>query len=175
MVPVYPNKLSAHVAASNLVNQIRNDLIRPVYEAWSNMLGRKVLKADGDLTKEAKSIKVGIDCEKYGLLKGNCHMWLDGRSSSHSVRYTLWVDVHYSYMSGGWGEIEPEERQSHMKAESSLIIGKVENRKLVNIETPPVFRTDYSVQQVLQARKELKEIEEKVREIKSRICHFGEY
>lgn len=172
MVPVYPDKLSAHVAATNLVNQIRNDLIDTAYHAWEHMLGKKVLKADGWRTKAA-DIPLTIDREKYGLGQHDYHMWAE--FSSCSIRYSLWVDVHYNYMSSAWGNQEAEERESHMRHETTLHIGEVENQILVKIEKPPLFRTNYSVEVVLNARKELRALQEAEREIKSRIGHFGEY
>jgi len=171
MVPVYPDKLSAHVAATNLANQIRNDLIDTVYHAWEHMLGKKVLKADGSRAKAA-DIPLTIDLERYGLKLGDCHIWLDFRSG-YSVRYSLWVDVHYTYMSSAWGEHEAEERESHVRHETTLHIGEIKNQILVKIEKPPLFRTDYSVETVLNARKELKELQIVEHEIKSRIAHFG--
>lgn len=172
MVPVYPDKLSAHVAATNLANQIRNDLIDTAYHAWEHMLGKKVLKADGWRTKAA-DIPLTIDHEKYGLGQHDYRVWAD--FSPYSIRYSLWVDVHYNYMVPAWGEREAEERQSHITSEAVLIVGSVEKGILVKIEKQPLLRTDYSVDVVLAARKELRELQEKEREIKSRIGHFGEY
>jgi len=62
-----------------------------------------------------------------------------------------------------------------VRHETTLHIGEIKNRILVKIEKPPLFRTDYSVDVVLNARKELRALQEAEREIKSRIGHFGEY
>lgn len=172
MVPVYPDKLSAHVAASNLVNQIRNDMAVSVYETWSHMLGKKVLKADNSRTKAA-DIRFTIDHEKYGLGQHDCHMWAD--FSSYSLRYSLYVDVNYTYSMVPWGDTEETERQSHVRCEASLYVGEIKNRVLANIQSPTMLRTDYSVDVVLKARKELQALKEVEAEIKSRIAHFGEY
>lgn len=173
MVPVYPDKLSAHVAASNLANQIRNDLIDTAYHAWEHMLGKKVLKADGSRAKAA-DIPLTINLERYGLKLGDCHIWLDLRSG-YSVRYSLWVDVHYTYNVVPWGDTEEIERESHVRHETALNIGDIKNQILTKIEKPPLFRTDYIADVVLNARKELRVLQEQEHEIKSRIAHFGEY
>lgn len=172
MVLVYPDKLSAHVAATNLANQIRNDLIDTAYSSWEHMLGKKVLKADGCRTKAA-DIPLTIDFERYGLKQEDCCIWLDYQSS-YSIRYRLWVDVHYTYMSFAWGEQEAEERQSHMRYETGLYIGDVKDKILIKIEKPPLSRIDYRTETVIQARNELRALQEVEREIRTRIAHFGE-
>lgn len=175
MVPVYPDKLSAHVAASNLVNTIHNDLIEVAYNLWTSMLGKKVLKVDNTFTKQVKELQLTIDHERYGLRQGDCHLYLEN-GYRHSVRYKMWVDVHYSYTHRYWGsDLQDELRESHIRCEARLTIGDIKNSILTEVRKSVPYRTNYSADVVLQARKELKELQEVEREIKSRIGHFGEY
>ena len=156
----YKTHLEAKVGARNQVNRDALSFYPAAIDALRPFLGRKVLNQG-----HVKSAKLVADLPKFS----NTPV-LSVYYSANSYGITLEVKVCVSY------EDRFGQQGSACYAEQSIFLGEIDHHILTKF-SPPVtgLRTDYTVEEIVQARKELKAARDAMHHAEHKVCHFGEH
>lgn len=145
-------RLSAKVRAQNKVNQIAAQHAPAFLAALAPFVGQKIYKADGEFTAKVKA----------ALPKGT-----DGyfNSSNYSLSRVFRLSEPVIGQSGS----------EYMQA--TVYFGKVDNGILVELWPFKAedFRTDYNVEEIVQAREELRAAQAAVSRAQGKLQVFGEF
>lgn len=146
--------LAAKVAGQNKVNAAANQYERQLIEAFRPFIGTKILINGGSLAARVKP--------HIPKASNVFRCWLS--SSTYSFRYEMDVCEHFTNGDGC----------TYRKA--SVYVGDLDGHNLKSVsEKPQTRRTDYTVEEVLNLRKELRAAKDHVSAIESKLATFGEY
>ena len=157
----YTNVLEAKVAARNCVNAAAMKLAPGMLAELAPFMGKKLLN-QGSHPSEKAAAKMPKDNQCQGL-----QWWY--RASGDWLYCNLKATAHYPSRSGDY--------DCATYAETRICLAKVDGNVLVALEPLPVFRVDYSTEEVREAREALKKAQAIKREAESNsaIQFFGEY
>jgi hypothetical protein len=157
---IHPTVLAAKVAARNRLNAELNRVDPLLNEAFKPFLGKKIIKADSTLTEAAKAVIP----MKY---EHGCGLAFYHDRSEYALHFRFYCD-----------EIG-DRGNSHTlstRAEHGISVGTIEGQVLKSLW--PVLsdrRTDYSVAEIAEARKEIAELKAELSEAEQAISGFGEH
>lgn len=163
------NKLEASVFATNEAHKEARKLYELLVPIFRPLVGTKILKADNSFTQKVEKL---IPKFPYGSAL---------RITLHNYRtYSLAWDVKCSaeYQEEYYDRYDDKMtvREVTLYRDCTVYIGKMESGVLKEICPPSEYhRTDYTVEEVLAARKKFKEAEEVYNAAKSALGLFGEY
>jgi len=157
------NHLEARVRAVNATNAAANEIYAPLVAAFEPFVGQKILKADGHsfLQKVAKAVP------EFVHRRGEAPYW----SSMSYCR--LRGDYSLVWECKACENILNDHGCTYHA--TSVYIGELQNGVLTKILPQHVYRTDYSVAEIIRLRAEY-EVAKKIHdEAKSALNPFGEY
>jgi hypothetical protein len=167
MSTIHPDALTAKVAARNKVNAEAIRLSHAARAAFEPLLGQKVASVHGGLVKKYEHLKpAGNVPDGDG--------WPSGTFSIYQSN---------GYKSVGFGvrvhEVTQGRDASHQHAhyaEAHFTVGEIDERGfLMRLYQPFSARTDYTAEEVKEARRQISELDEQLRKLKGEICEFGQY
>ncbi len=145
--------LEIKVDLVNRVHTLCNGYKPVLIDAMRPFVGQKIVKADGSLTAKARAALDAVftaaptDCHVY-YDASHCSLWVEIKGHENGERYTI-------YHKG------------------AILIGYVTNQELAELKPDPCgYRTDYTADEVLKARKRIDDLEQKIRAEKSITCYF---
>lgn len=153
------NDTQAKIIARNRLNSQINIFAPVILENLKPFVGTKIILQTGDLAAKFKSAMEGI----LGFEKLAPKLQIYRFNLSYSFVLTFKT----SEPTGEFGCVYQEE---------SVIFGKLDGGILTSLEAEiPQNKTDYSLEEIAQIRRELDIIESKKRELESKLAHFGRY
>ncbi len=148
----HTSRLAAKVEAKNKVNARALAITGAYLAAIAPFVGQQIYKADGDFLKKFKAaLPEGVPGDYF-----------------FPSRYNLVRVVRdHAEVNGSYSETQ----------EASVYLGKCDGPILTELyqPMPENFRTDYTVEEIVQARKALTEAKRAVSAAESALCGFGEY
>ncbi len=148
----HEHHLAAKVAGQNKVNQAANEYEKQLIEAFRPFVGTKILTHSGLSARVKPHIP---EC------KGVFRCWR--ASSNYSLYYEMDVCENY----GGYG-------CTYCKA--TAYVGDLDGYNLKSVGEPQKpRRTDYTVEEIVTLRKQLREARDAMRAIENKLNNFGEY
>lgn len=144
-------KLAAKVAATNRANKNALALYAAFAAAAKPFIGQKIFKADGELTAKFKAALPSFPFHFYRY------------TSNYSLVY---IAKESENIEGGHGCIY---------AEASAYIGDMTNGVLVKLLDAPNLRTDFTVEEISKARKDVESAKRIVSNLEGKLCGFGLY
>jgi hypothetical protein len=144
--------LTAKVIAVNRVHLIANELYPKLAKAFEPFVGEKILKADGSFLKKIAAIVPSVDIpnmHNYRINSAYNLAWEIKTSQKDSDSGSLYYSV-------------------------GLYIANMSNGVLVDIMKPEVRRTDYTVAEVIERQKVLREATDALNRAKSALNPFDE-
>jgi hypothetical protein len=147
------DKLSAEVAARNEVNEISNRVYPEVIKALEPFVGKKVCKVDGTLLEKVKNALPKFERHNVTFIYG----------TGHGYSVSMQISTSRSYHPTGV-----------VYQDNTVYFGNLNNGVLTDI-TPwhKDLRTDFTADEVRIVRKEIRELEDRVSQAKSKIHYFG--
>ena len=130
------------------------EVLPQVLAALQPLVGQKIINVGGALSERAKSKLPTFDNGNYPQVFV--------RGSMYSLRLEIKSCV-------GYGEF------SCTYQEASAHLGTIDGLKLADLTSGHEFRTNYTVQEVLEARERLKKADAAKRQAESDLMFFGEY
>lgn len=144
-------RLAAKVKATNRANANANALYAAFAAAAKPFIGQKIFKADGELTTKFKAALPALPFYFYQS------------RSNYSLSYVT-------------KESESIEGQSScIYAESYAYIASVRLSALVQLHDAPNLRTDFTVEEIAKARKDVEDAETALDVLKGKLSGFGMY
>ena len=148
--------LEAKVTAANKTRTCAKAVFHLLAPIFLPFVGQKILKKEGGLLKKL------YDMVEQLNLSSEQSLSIYRYSSSYSLAWTVQSCV--------------IDEKGHARYDSvTVYIGKLDHGTLVEMEKPPSFKTDFTVEQVLKGREELKKAKELVSKAEEKIYPFGEY
>jgi hypothetical protein len=149
------NDLQAKIAARNKLNSFIKSTAPTISDALKALLGKKVILGDGSLSKTAQKILNPIfesARPAFQIFKGY-------------GGYTLYLTFKTS---------EPLGEFDCVYQESSVNFGKLVDGALteVNELDPQYYPSDFSFEKVSATIREIEDLKDKARQLKSSICNF---
>lgn len=155
----YETHLQAKVETRNRVNRITLSLIPSCLEALRPFVGQKVLNQG--YVKSAKLVAALPFSSTLAL-----HYYIS--ANQYGITLNVKACSVYKNRHGEYG--------SGCYAEQSVHLADVDGYVLKELnEVTPTFRTDYTVEEVIQARKELREAEAALSHAQSKLFYFGNH
>lgn len=148
--------LSARVKAVNRANECAKQLYPVLREVFEPLVGQKVLTADGSLMKRIKDKLPELPNTGRLSVHFNCG------TIGHLVGFTI----------NTCENVPPHFCTYH---NIGLYIGWVRDGILTELAEPFDGRTDWTAEEVLQAREEYKAAQKAAEQAKSKLGPFGEY
>jgi len=163
------NATAAHVAAYNLAGALANQLQTSLTHAFRPLVGKKVLKVDGDLTEQANKIFKAV-----AIVPENAYVHLSrgGSYLCFIVRVTCGWGLDSSVPVERW-----QAREGQKYAETGFGVGTIKENILVECEQKQErpHRTDYTEAEVRAARERVHAATEAKREAEHDLCPFDLY
>lgn len=146
-------QLQAKIEARNIVNAEHNRLLPLMRAAFAPLVGKKVLKVDGTLLGTLKDVvpacsPVILNSYKLG--------------SNYSLAFVVRACV------SDTGNVCAYD-------EATIYVGNLNGQNLESLIEPQYLPTGYTEQQILDARKAVKEAKEVLSRAESKLASFGEY
>lgn len=152
------NDTQAKIIARNRLNSQINLFAPVILESLKPFVGTKIILQTGDLAAKFKSAMEGI----LGFEKLAPKLQIYRFNLSYSFVLTFKT----SELTG----------VSCVYQEESVTFGRLDGGVLTSLEAEiPQNKTDYSLEEIAQIRRELDIIESKKRELESKLAHFGRY
>ena len=156
----YKTHLEAKVGARNQVNRDALSFYPAAIETLRPFIGQKVLNQG-----HVKSMKLVAALPKFSNTPN-----LSVYYSANAYSITLEMKVCVSY------ENRYGEQGFACYAEQSIFLGEIDHHILTKLSPPPTgLRTDYTVEEIIQARKELTAARDASRHAEYKLCYFGEH
>ena len=156
----YKTSLEAKVGARNQVNRAAQSFYPAAIEALRPFIGQKVLNQG-----HVKSAKLVAALPKFSDTPAISVYFKTG---AYGISMEVKVCVSYENRSG--------EQGSACYAEQSIFLGEIYNHTLTKLSPAPTgLRTDYTVEEIVQARKELTAARNAMHHAEHKVCHFGEH
>lgn len=158
---MHATSLDAKVAARNRANAYANELHARLAEIFRPLVGAKILKADGTLTKQAAALVPKLPCTPA------LHVFKDAGD-----RYLTWCvkacECHPNrYGDGGIANYEA----------ATVRVGVIDPNGgvLTGLTASPELRADYSADEIRAARVAYMEAKNAASEQFNKLAGFGEY
>src|SRR5574343_57589 len=153
------NDTQAKIIARNRLNSQINLFAPVILESLKPFVGTKIILQTGDLAAKFKSAMEGI----LGFEKLAPKLQIYRFNLSYSFTLTFKTS-------------EPTGEFSCLYQEESVTFGRLDGGVLTSLESEiPQNKTDYSLEEIAQIRRELDIIESKKWELESKLRHFGRY
>ncbi len=167
MLPVFPDALSARVAAQNRANWLAMRLHADLIERYRPFLGQKIIKNGNGWPQLTKKVAAAIGeiADEPGA-----HVTLVSRQ--YTLRYEVRVSRDYVIREG---QILASQGTRTASAAAGVWIGSLEGDILAKLGDSPVLRENYSADEVRRLRAEYNELRDKASAAKSALEPFGEY
>lgn len=148
-------KLAARVTAKNRANKLAMDIHDKLAPIFAQYVGKKVETSTGSLVAK---LNKEVDAAIAEIKKENCKIFRS--QSRYSICYVVqtWENVGSCYY-----------------AETYIYLGETSNGILSKILAKNELKTDYSVDQILKAREEIRKARTILQNAESNLCGFGEY
>lgn len=163
--------LEAKVAARNRCNMLVVDYAKKAIEALTPFLGKKIVLISkggySDKVKAALAATMGeLPCN------GALHVWTHAESTYSGYSVKVRVNVSEQY------HCEKMDRSGHVSAESVIYVAKVDDQGIMtefyehmNLDS---YRTDYTAEEVREARAGIVAAQKVMDEAKSKLPHYFE-
>jgi hypothetical protein len=156
----YNTHLEAKVAARNSVNRYAFTFCHAAFAALEPFVGQKILNQGN-----VKSAKLVAALPKFS---NTPDLSVYFESTRWGISMNVNVCVSFPNARG--------EYCSACYAEQSVYLGDVEKFVLTKLSALPTgLRFDYTVEEIVQARKELNAARDAMRHAEHKVCHFGEH
>lgn len=147
--------LQAKVEARNRVNLEHNRLLAYCATAFGPLVGKKILKVDGDLLEKFKHLSPVGNTRELMIYR---------LSSNYSLAFVVKACVSY-------GEFD-----SHcVYEEATVYVAELDGANLGKLIAPQPLPVNYTPEAILAAREEVKAAKEALRRAESKLAGFGEY
>lgn len=156
------NRLSLKVKAVNTANMYAKSIYPTLHTYFKQYVGEKIEKVDGSLLKKVKDNIPNIDMDK--CVEDGCNISFTAyrQTSNYSLSYVAKVCV-----SNGDGCAYHS---------STVYIGEMNNGVLENVNyEEPTGRTDYTAEEIVDARKKIEDAKKVVSELERAVNEFGMY
>lgn len=153
-------KLQARVNARNRANKIANELypkLKALFEPW---IGKKIQLKDGSLSLKLKEEANKILDSYYKLSPNSIQVYFV--CSNYSIYYVVKTS-------------EPLPNYSVTYAETSIYICSTRDQTLEKIYDPQDRRTDFTVEEITEARKQAEDKRKELQSIEAKYAAFGEH
>ena len=156
----YKTSLEAKVGARNQVNRAAQSFYPAAIEALRPFIGQKVLNQG-----HVKSAKLVAALPKFSDTPAISVYFKTG---AYGISMEVKVCVSFENRYG--------EQSSACYAEQSIFLGEIDKHTLTKLcDAPTGLRTDYTVEEIFQARKELAAARTAMQHVEHKICCFGEH
>jgi hypothetical protein len=154
---IHPNSLAAKVAAQNEANKIALDSYYKAIEPLKLLIGEKILKVDLTLLEKVKKLLPELtntnECRAYY-----------NTGAGYSLRISVSVNKCFA----------SRDCQIAEYMEATAYLCDLRGSILIKLYEPPQLRLDFTENEILAARAELKVAKEKVSSLQSKLYGFGE-
>ncbi len=148
--------LEAKVQAVNASREYGNKLFPILSAIFAPFVGQKIFKIDGSLLKKHHEAVETLNLPYDHKLQAHRH------SSDYSLAWTITART--------------TDEKGHSQSNTiTIYIGDISNGVLTKMCTEPKYRTDRTVEEVLEIREKLKIAKRAVSEAEGELYPFGEY
>lgn len=148
--------LEAKVSAVNKSRALGNKLFPILSAMFSPFVGQKVFKADGTLLKKHQDAVESLNLPYDSEINVYRH------ASDYNLAWTIQARVQDDKGSSRYDSI-------------TVYIGGISNGVLKEMCTEPNYKTNYTAEEVLEARENLKKAKAAVSQAEGKLYPFGEY
>jgi hypothetical protein len=164
-LPVFPDALSARVAAQNRANWLAIRFHADLIERFRPFLGQKIIKNGNGWPQLTKKVAAAI-----GEIADEPGAHVSLVSVQYSLRYEVRVNRDYDA-----GPRLPGQGSRTTSATAGIWIGSLEGDILAKLGDAPQLRDNYSADEVRRLRAEYNELRDKASAAKSALEPFGEF
>jgi len=148
-------KLEAKVAAVNKANAYAMHLYGILAEILTPLVGTKILKTDGYLTKAVEKL--------FPVLPNTRELMVYKLSSSGINTLAFGVKTCEPVQNG----------ESYVHHETTVYIGNLDGQTLIEIGTPFIARPNYTAQEIIERRDAYKKLQEAADDARYALRPFG--
>jgi hypothetical protein len=164
-LPVFPDALSARVAAQNRANWLAVRFHADLIERYRPFLGQKIIKNGNGWPQLTKKVAAAI-----GEIADEPGAHVSLVSVQYSLRYEIRVNRDYDA-----GPRLPGQGSRTTSASAGVYVGQLEGDILNALTEPSQLRDNYSADEIRRLRAEYIELCDKASAAKSALEPFGEY
>ena len=151
--------LHARIIAQNQCNEVANRLHEKLSEAMKPFVGQKVQTAPGDLIKKVAEIANATIKSIVPEMTPSITVFY--RKNDYVLRWIIKTSLCHNNIA--------------YYAENNVSIGRTHGNILVELIDPHCYKTDFTLEQILNLRKELQDAKNTISKIQNGLYHFGEY
>lgn len=154
------NILQNQIDAKNKINSIANSFQNFALDIAKPFIGKKIILANGDLSKEFRDAVTARLTHEFSREK------IPGLSFyKQSSNYTLSFELSISYPTGEF---------SCNYAKASVYVGNYDVAILKELFPHKEFRTNYKLEEIIEARNKIEKLNKKIDKLKEKIFPFGD-